>query len=627
MTGTPSSGSSGSKRRPTHKSSSKHHRSSKSKRSSKPKTSSSKKRSSGRSRRASTSSVSSSSHSGGGQGGGGGSGAGMPPATSMSSPPQSVMASTAHAAAAAVAAARKALGSAASASSTSRRSRAKTTTSRRVMKNGADDDADDDDELRTRGRFTNPQLTQAERRAKHRAVQVRRRQRINALFQKLHELSDATDNRKRFILHAAVDKIQALKSKVQEMEQEMTMLRAAAVQQLPSSTTHVLKLEPSTALGAAGAVTETPAVVDAERARQMASSLEWSPCVDLRQVFYASTVPMDVVSMGGKFLDCNDAFCRLVGYSKRDLVDKSTFFGLTHPDSLPVTFSMLSKLTQTRPYRACQVTKKYVNSKGEIFYASLVCWIVTHADDKDNAMCIQAIVMPIDNPDEQTIREATKGAASSSAAATANAVTAAAPSSSPASSSAVVDTAAAAEAAASAAACATSSSSSSSARVGAAADPTVCAVAVNAMSRKPAGHHREEGLSSPGHTDDSVAGSGRDDPGDLASHGKATTKRAQGHDHDDHDDDGASKPMDVDGNESASSDPAMPSITPPPGTPATPPVPSMLNSAQDDDDNDAEGDDDDAEPSKTRAEATTTTSTAAVVTSASTTTATATEDA
>ena len=81
-------------------------------------------------------------------------------------------------------------------------------------------------------------------------------------------------------------------------------------------------------------------------------------------VLKAACVPMNVVDLSGRVLDCNVEFESFIGYSLATLRSSSfTFFDYTHPASLNASFAHLSELIahDNRPMRG---EKLYISASG-----------------------------------------------------------------------------------------------------------------------------------------------------------------------------------------------------------------------------------------------------------------------
>ncbi len=63
-----------------------------------------------------------------------------------------------------------------------------------------------------------------------------------------------------------------------------------------------------------------------------------------RSLFEPSLYGIAVSGPDFKFLEVNDAFCRLTEYSKRELIDNLGIGDVTHPDDIPASLKKVEKL-------------------------------------------------------------------------------------------------------------------------------------------------------------------------------------------------------------------------------------------------------------------------------------------
>jgi len=81
-----------------------------------------------------------------------------------------------------------------------------------------------------------------------------------------------------------------------------------------------------------------------------------------RGAFRASAVGMAIVSREGQFVDVNDSLCRIVGYTREELIEL-TFQDITHPDDLEKDLELLKELTAGKiPYY--HLEKRYFHKGG-----------------------------------------------------------------------------------------------------------------------------------------------------------------------------------------------------------------------------------------------------------------------
>ena len=89
----------------------------------------------------------------------------------------------------------------------------------------------------------------------------------------------------------------------------------------------------------------------------------------MRQAFAQATVAINICDADGRYLEANDAFCRMVGYSLAELRELS-FETITHPDDLSpektLTADSFADDTETQVFE-----KRYVHRNGATIWAKL----------------------------------------------------------------------------------------------------------------------------------------------------------------------------------------------------------------------------------------------------------------
>ncbi len=91
-----------------------------------------------------------------------------------------------------------------------------------------------------------------------------------------------------------------------------------------------------------------------------------------------SPIGLALVALDGKWLQVNDALCRLVGYSRPELL-ASTFQQITHPDDLESDVNLVQELLAgTR--ESYQLDKRYRHGDGHDIWVSLHASLVRAAD-------------------------------------------------------------------------------------------------------------------------------------------------------------------------------------------------------------------------------------------------------
>lgn len=85
--------------------------------------------------------------------------------------------------------------------------------------------------------------------------------------------------------------------------------------------------------------------------------------------FTSAALGMALVSLDGRWLDVNEALCRLLGYSRSELL-KADFQRLTHPDDLPADLRMVQALLQGECSHY-HMEKRYLARDGGTVWARL----------------------------------------------------------------------------------------------------------------------------------------------------------------------------------------------------------------------------------------------------------------
>jgi len=87
---------------------------------------------------------------------------------------------------------------------------------------------------------------------------------------------------------------------------------------------------------------------------------------------------MALLAPGGRWIEVNDAFCRLLGYSAEELVERS-FLELTHPDDIEAGVDSIARIAsgETDFYRA---EKRYIRKDGSAVWCLLATSAVRNSD-------------------------------------------------------------------------------------------------------------------------------------------------------------------------------------------------------------------------------------------------------
>lgn len=90
-----------------------------------------------------------------------------------------------------------------------------------------------------------------------------------------------------------------------------------------------------------------------------------------RTIFEHTSLPMVRNSLTGEFIEVNEAWCKLFGYSQEEVLSQHmTWQQLTHPDDLEPSDSMLQKMLagEVPEYK---IDKRYINKEGKVLWGSV----------------------------------------------------------------------------------------------------------------------------------------------------------------------------------------------------------------------------------------------------------------
>jgi PAS domain S-box-containing protein len=87
------------------------------------------------------------------------------------------------------------------------------------------------------------------------------------------------------------------------------------------------------------------------------------------EAFHAAAIGMAVVSLEGRFLRVNPAFCRIVGYSETEMLSRA-FHDITHPEDLGKDLSFVRQMVAGE-IATYEMEKRYLRKDGETVWVSL----------------------------------------------------------------------------------------------------------------------------------------------------------------------------------------------------------------------------------------------------------------
>lgn len=97
-----------------------------------------------------------------------------------------------------------------------------------------------------------------------------------------------------------------------------------------------------------------------------------------RTAFERAAIGMTLTGPDGRFIEANEAFCRMVGYSREELPSVS-FLELTHPDDVEVSREVTRRLLSGES-EAEYLEKRYVRRDGEAVWAEVSVFLLRDAD-------------------------------------------------------------------------------------------------------------------------------------------------------------------------------------------------------------------------------------------------------
>lgn len=98
------------------------------------------------------------------------------------------------------------------------------------------------------------------------------------------------------------------------------------------------------------------------------------------EVFAHAPFGVCVSGLNGRFLQVNEAFCRMLGYSEQELIGKA-FAELTHPDDLKTSFQMQERIYQD-PNQCVEVEKRYIHRTGRLVWVRIRVSMVRDSDGR-----------------------------------------------------------------------------------------------------------------------------------------------------------------------------------------------------------------------------------------------------
>ncbi|ODN67462.1 Blue-light-activated protein [Methylophaga muralis] len=106
-----------------------------------------------------------------------------------------------------------------------------------------------------------------------------------------------------------------------------------------------------------------------------------------REAFQDAATGVAITTIDGRFLECNQAYCEMLGYSAEELT-QLTFQQLTHPDDKKQNQQEISEILLGL-HDSCIIEKRYISKSGETVWARLS--VTLQRDDHDQPLHLIAI--------------------------------------------------------------------------------------------------------------------------------------------------------------------------------------------------------------------------------------------
>ncbi len=121
----------------------------------------------------------------------------------------------------------------------------------------------------------------------------------------------------------------------------------------------------------------------------------------LEELFKASRIGMAYVALDGSWMSVNDSVCRIMGYSRSELLTM-TFQQLTHPDDLVEDLDYVDRMIAGK-ITTYTMRKRYYQKSGDVLCAELTVTLVRLADGRPQHFISQIIPLTAEG-DVRTIR-------------------------------------------------------------------------------------------------------------------------------------------------------------------------------------------------------------------------------
>lgn len=95
-----------------------------------------------------------------------------------------------------------------------------------------------------------------------------------------------------------------------------------------------------------------------------------------RSIFENAAIGIAQIAIDGRYLQINESFCRIIGYSQKEVLSSNfRFQQITHPDDLQADLDLQTKLLQSHG-ESFSMEKRYIRKNGHVAWVNLSVFLV-----------------------------------------------------------------------------------------------------------------------------------------------------------------------------------------------------------------------------------------------------------
>lgn len=106
-----------------------------------------------------------------------------------------------------------------------------------------------------------------------------------------------------------------------------------------------------------------------------------------REMLEEAPIGMAVTALDGGFMQVNQAFCDIVGYSKQEL-ERMGYVDITFPEDVEENVACVQRLLD-KGLRSCQMETRYLHQNGRLIWVKISCSVQLNADREPMYFIIQ----------------------------------------------------------------------------------------------------------------------------------------------------------------------------------------------------------------------------------------------